>query len=323
VFRSAGPPEKPRDSGPEKLELNNGADTASIILCGVIGAAITVFTLAYHGTDSDSKRTTLALGFQVLIDCLLIALVAIAGANDQVRDKTGKIRRTIFSEKTEFTALMTGINKVLKSPEFESGLAALLVLAVGAALGVDLKPPDPPPVNQAPGQKKGGGGPNKGGGSGGGPLSNDKSQSADGMYSIVANQVEIVADLPLPPAIPEPFLINIVAAGMGMDGLVNLRGSQGVRVTAGPPPLPPTASDSTNGVEIVVGETQNVTIQRGLLPVDQKIEMTPSGITVDAGMGTVTIQSLTQITLSVAGGLSTITLGPEGVTIQGVLVKIN
>ena len=56
---------------------------------------------------------------------------------------------------------------------------------------------------------------------------------------------------------------------------------------------------------------------------DQKIEMTPSGITLDAGMGTVTIQSLTQITLSVAGGLSTITLGPEGVTIQGVLVKIN
>jgi hypothetical protein len=108
-----------------------------------------------------------------------------------------------------------------------------------------------------------------------------------------------------------------------MSGQVNVRGDQGVRLTAGPPPLPPTDSDSTNGVEIMVGETQNVTIQRGLLPVDQKIEMTPSGITVDAGMGTVTIQSLTQITLSVAGGLSTITLGPEGVTIQGVLVKIN
>ncbi len=51
--------------------------------------------------------------------------------------------------------------------------------------------------------------------------------------------------------------------------------------------------------------------------------MTPSGITVDAGAMPVTIQSLTQITLSVAGGLSTITLGPEGVTIQGVLVQIN
>ncbi len=94
-------------------------------------------------------------------------------------------------------------------------------------------------------------------------------------------------------------------------------------ITAGPPPLPPTASDSTNGVEIAVGELQNVTLQRGLLPIDQKIEMTPGSITVDAGVGTVTIQSLTQITLSVAGGLSTITLGPEGITIQGLMVKIN
>lgn len=82
-------------------------------------------------------------------------------------------------------------------------------------------------------------------------------------------------------------------------------------------------SDSTNGVEIVVGEMQNVTIQRGLLPVDQKIEMIPSGITVDAGLGKVTIQSLTEITLSVAGGLSTITLTPAGITIQGLLVQIN
>jgi hypothetical protein len=111
---------------------------------------------------------------------------------------------------------------------------------------------------------------------------------------------------------------------MGIDGRIDMRGSQGVRITAGPPLLPPTTSDSTNGVEIIVGEIQNVTIQRGLLPgVDQKIEMTPSGITVDAGGMPVTIQSLTQITLSVAGGLSTITLGPEGVTIQGILVQIN
>jgi hypothetical protein len=118
-------------------------------------------------------------------------------------------------------------------------------------------------------------------------------------------------------------VITIISAGMGMDGLVQVRGSQGVRVTAGPPPLPPTASDSTSGVEIVVGEMQNVTIQRGLLPVDQKVEMTPTGITVDGGSGKVTIQSLSEITLSVAGGLSTITLTPAGVTIQGLLVQIN
>lgn len=121
-----------------------------------------------------------------------------------------------------------------------------------------------------------------------------------------------------------PSIITIAAPGMGTDGRVDLRGSQGVRVTAGPPPLPPTTSDSTNGVEIIVGETQMVTIQRGLIPgVDQKIEMTPSGITVDAGTMPITIQSLTQITLSVAGGSSTIVLDPAGVTIQGITVQIN
>jgi hypothetical protein len=162
-----------------------------------------------------------------------------------------------------------------------------------------------------------------GGGTGGGPGSYDKSHSADGVYSIVANQVEIATQPPLPPAIPAPSVITIISAGMGMDGLVQVRGSQGVRVTAGPPPLPPTASDSTNGVEIVVGEMQNVTIQRGLLPVDQKVEMTPTGITVDGGLGKVTIQSLSEITLSVAGGLSTITLTPAGIIIKGLLIQIN
>jgi hypothetical protein len=163
----------------------------------------------------------------------------------------------------------------------------------------------------------------EGGGSGGGPDSADRAESVNGGYSIRANQLEVLCRPPLPPAISGPSVITLLAAGMGMDGKVNVRGSQGVRITAGPPLLPPTTSDSTNGIEIIAGETQNVEIQRGLLPVDQKIEMTPTGITVNAGMGTVTIQSLTQITLSVAGGLSTITLGPEGVTIQGLLVKIN
>ncbi len=166
--------------------------------------------------------------------------------------------------------------------------------------------------------------PETGGGTGGGPDSPDRIESADGTFSISANQVQLLSRPPLPPGVPMPSVITIVAPGMGTDGKVDVRGSQGVRVTAGPPPLPPTTSDSTNGVEIIVGEVQNVTIQRGLLPgVDQKIEMTPSGITVDAGAMPVTIQSLTQITLSVAGGLSTIVLGPEGITIQRILIQIN
>ena len=162
-----------------------------------------------------------------------------------------------------------------------------------------------------------------GAGTGGGPDTHHSNQSFDGHFSVAANQIEMLARPPLPPGIPGPSVISILSAGMGIDGVVNVRGTQGVRVTAGPPPLPAASSTSTKGVEIMVGQMETVTIQRGLLPVDQKIEMTPTGITVDAGMGKVTIQSLTEITLSVAGGLSTITLGPQGVTIKGLLIQIN
>ncbi len=162
-----------------------------------------------------------------------------------------------------------------------------------------------------------------GGGSGGGPGNGSRSQAVDGDYAVTANQISFLSRPPLPPAIPGPSAITLLAAGLGIDGKVDVRGTQSVRITAGPPPLPPTSDESTNGVEIAVGELQNVTLQRGLLPIDQKIEMKPGNITVDAGMGAVTIQSLTQITLSVAGGLSTITLGPEGITLQGILIKIN
>jgi hypothetical protein len=165
---------------------------------------------------------------------------------------------------------------------------------------------------------------NPGGGAGGGLDSPEHVHSVDGMFSISANQVELVSRPPLPPGIPGPHVITILASGFGVDGLVNVRGSQGVRVTAGPPPLLPTASASTNGVEIITSETGTVTIQRGLLPeVDQKVEMTPTGITVDAGAGKVTIKSLTQIELSVAEGLATITLGPEGVTIQALQINLS
>jgi hypothetical protein len=170
-----------------------------------------------------------------------------------------------------------------------------------------------------------------GGGSGGSPdvsaNAKDHTECFDGAFKISAQAVALLSRPPVPPAPPGPNVISLLATdllGTGEDGTVEVKGAKGVRITAGPPALVAAHSDSTNGVEIAVGEIQSVTIQRGLLPgVYQKIEMTPSGITVDAGTMPITIQSLTQITLSVAGGLSTITLAPEGVTIQGVLVQIN
>ncbi len=178
-----------------------------------------------------------------------------------------------------------------------------------------------------------------GSGSGGGDVK-DLPQYSDGLVSSVAGQLEFVAHPPLPPQDQTPPLISMLAADLtGQQGRVELRGAQGVRITSGPPIVPPlTTSDATNGIEMIASEAQNVTIQRGIVPaVDQKMTMTPGNITIDGGAGTIMIQSLTEITLSVAGGATMIRLTPAGiqiqsagiqvegaiVTIQGMLVAIN
>jgi hypothetical protein len=79
---------------------------------------------------------------------------------------------------------------------------------------------------------------------------------------------------------------------------------------------PMMSSASTDGIEIETGESQSITIKRGQLPdVDQYITMTPTGITINAGLaGTLTLNA----------GMSQITIGPEGITIIGMpLVIIN
>lgn len=162
-----------------------------------------------------------------------------------------------------------------------------------------------------------------GGGGGGGPLPGTQIVNTDGEYLIEGNQVTIVAQPPDPPAVPGRSIVTILAAGLGVDGLVDVRGSQGVRVTAGPPPALPAASASTNGVDVIAGQTGSINLERGLLPVDQKIEMTPAGIKINAGSMPVTIESLTGITLSVAGGVAKIKIGPEGVTIEGLTLRLS
>jgi hypothetical protein len=146
----------------------------------------------------------------------------------------------------------------------------------------------------------------------------------DGTYSIRANQVELIS-IPGPGTmIPGPSVVTLLAVGTGVDGQVSLRGSQGVRITAGPP-LPtsePTESLATTGIELQVDPLGMLTLKRGILPTDQSLEMTPLGITINAGLGKVTIRSLTEISLEVADGMSKITLAPEGVTIQGLQVKL-
>ena len=45
-------------------------------------------------------------------------------------------------------------------------------------------------------------------------------------------------------------------------------------------------------------------------------------ISIDGGSGKVTIESLTEITLSVGGGASKIKIAPEGVTIEAMMITL-
>lgn len=165
--------------------------------------------------------------------------------------------------------------------------------------------------------------PGVGGGTGGGPGGGGREQSIDGPFDLAANQIYLCARPPLAPGPAGTSVVAILATGSGTDGLVDVRGSKGVRVTAGPPPVLPADASTTDGVEILVGQTGSLTLRRGLLPVDQKVELTPSGVTVDAGAMPVTIKSLSSIELSVAGGTTKLRLGPEGVTIEAITIRLS
>ncbi len=168
---------------------------------------------------------------------------------------------------------------------------------------------------------------NPGGGSGGVGDTGHRGHrmiTADGTYETRANQISLVSWKNIPPSTDNVSRIGLLAMG-GLDGAfiddgnVDIRGCKGVRITSGPliPVMNPMMSSaSTDGIEIETGESQSITIKRGQLPdVDQYITMTPTGITINAGLaGTLTLNA----------GMSQITIGPEGITIIGMpLVIIN
>ena len=161
-----------------------------------------------------------------------------------------------------------------------------------------------------------------GGGTGGGPGGGDQTISTQDNLTLTANQISLLAAPPPIPGVPEPSAISIVAAGYDVDGAVDVRGSRVVCISAGPPPGLPATSKTARGVEIRTGQAETVSIERGLTGADQKIQMTPAGITINAGSMPVKVESLSEITLSVAGGTSRIRIAPDGITIEGVTVKI-
>ena len=186
-----------------------------------------------------------------------------------------------------------------------------------------------------------------GGGSGGGGDDDGPNviKSASGAYQISGNQVVLLTRLPLDPDPehpPGPNVITILAPGNTLtDGKVDIRGSQGVRVTSGPPyeiaPLtsPPVTDSSTNGIEIITSEAGTITIQRGVFPdsLIQRIVLTPDEkILIDAGLdGNITMMAgPSVVTLDVVKGITlqfgenSITIDAKGITMQGLpFVKIN
>jgi hypothetical protein len=159
-----------------------------------------------------------------------------------------------------------------------------------------------------------------GGGSGGDAGMDTKGNqlhSATATYQIGGNQVVLVSRHNIPPQKSGPSRIIILAGGglpggFADDGTVDIRGAKGVRLTAGglavPLMSPDTSVGSTGGVEIAVDETQNVTIMRGMEPTDQWIQMTPTGISINAG-------PKGQLVLS--AGMSSITISAAGIVIDG------
>jgi hypothetical protein len=172
---------------------------------------------------------------------------------------------------------------------------------------------------------------NLGGGSGGGTGNDDdgnKLESASSTYQITGNQVVLLSREQVPPPVPPkqsgPSRIVILAAGKlpsFNEGNVDIRGSKGVRITAGPPALPlvspAVSSETTDGVEIAVSATQSIKLDRGdpSLPASQSIELTPGKVLIEGGVGEIIIESTTKITLAV--GLNSITISQEGITIMG------
>jgi hypothetical protein len=141
-----------------------------------------------------------------------------------------------------------------------------------------------------------------------------------GPYDVTADQIRLVAMPASAPTTP-PNFITLLAPGDGANGQVALRGSQGVRISAGPPdPMIPTEDITTTGIELQTVEAGKITMNIGIPPGPMLLMSSPV-IGIDAGEGIVLIKSNSVITLSVADGASEIELTPSGVQIKGLQIQ--
>lgn len=125
---------------------------------------------------------------------------------------------------------------------------------------------------------------------------------------------------------PDPPVLSLLAGSddASPNGRVEVHGSQGVRVTTGPPQMPPASNKNTKGVQIVTGDTQQIQIIRGFTTAtSQSIFLTPDGIVMEAGTGIGGIGILSDVMIELKVGKSTITLTPTGIALKGLSITIN
>lgn len=146
----------------------------------------------------------------------------------------------------------------------------------------------------------------------------------EGWYSESANVMAVSAQQlegsPMPP------VLSLFAGGLdsAQNGRVEVHGSQGIRITTGPPKMPSAKNPDINGVEIYTGDANNIRLRRGFTAESQQyLYMTPHGITMEAANGDegILIESDVNITLQV--GPSSIIMTPAGIAIKGLMVHIN
>src|ERR1700730_2411266 len=146
----------------------------------------------------------------------------------------------------------------------------------------------------------------------------------EGWYSESANVMALSAQQlegsPLPP-VPRLFAGGLDSA---QNGRVEVHGSQGVRITTGPPKMPSAKNPDINGVEIYTGDANNIRLRRGFTKESQQsLYMTQHGITMEAGNGDEGILIESDVNLTLQVGPSSIIMTPAGITIKGLMVHIN
>jgi hypothetical protein len=166
-----------------------------------------------------------------------------------------------------------------------------------------------------------------GAGSGGGnpPLDGSQNIYFQGQWGVGAGQIKLVAEDHTESGISfqssDPVASLLAIAHDGSKGRALVLGTQGVRIVSQTNPNPKADRTDICGVEIYAQDDKEIILQQGLYGT-QKIVMDAQATTLNSS-NEIIIQCVKQITLQVCGGLSSITLTPEGIVMKGLLIQIN